>query len=189
MPEKFQNKYRIPSSRAQWWNYGNNGAYFVTICTKNKEHYFGEIANGEMHVSAIGKLANEYWHMIPSKFSYALLDEFVVMPNHVHGIITIDKKPQEPILNTDMLHTIPSVPPPKKTGGFAGHKNPMLNDNLSRIMNWYKGRVKYECGISNLVFNWQDRFHDTIIRNDAIYQTIKNYIITNPKNWDTDKFR
>lgn len=89
--EKFKGKYRIPSARLQTWDYGRNAFYFITICTKNREHYFGEIANGQMILSEIGLLANKYWNEIPEHFPFVILDAFVVMPNHVHGIIIIDK--------------------------------------------------------------------------------------------------
>ncbi len=70
-----------------------NGKYFVTINTKDKVECFGDVFSEEMHHSAEGKLANEFWEMIPEKFSFARLDEFIVMPNHVHGIIEINKSP------------------------------------------------------------------------------------------------
>lgn len=91
MADKFQNKYRIPSARATWWNYGDNGYYFVTICTYNKEHWFGEIENGVMVLSEIGKLTENFWQQIPQHFPFVELYTFVVMPNHVHGIIRINK--------------------------------------------------------------------------------------------------
>ena len=89
--DKFQSKYRIPSSRMQNWDYSWNGPYFVTICTANKVCYFGKIINGEMHLSDLGELANKYFAEIPEHFPYVHLNAFVVMPNHVHGIIIIDK--------------------------------------------------------------------------------------------------
>ena len=108
MTEKFQNKYRIKSTRLQDWDYGSNAAYFVTICTQNREHYFGEITNGIMQLSEIGYMANKYWSEIPKHFPFVELDEFVIMPNHVHGIIVINKpddgKPNDersPILNNN----------------------------------------------------------------------------------------
>ena len=91
MTEKFQNKYRISSARLQNWDYGSDAAYFVTICTQNREHYFGEIFNGVMQLSEIGEMANKFWLEIPNHFPFVELDEFVVMPNHVHGIIIINK--------------------------------------------------------------------------------------------------
>ncbi len=98
MSGKFQNKYRIPSARASWWDYGSNAAYFVTICTRNREHFFGEIVETmpsptvfEMQLTPIGQSAYDCWNEIPKHFPFVVLDEFVVMPNHVHGIIVIDK--------------------------------------------------------------------------------------------------
>ncbi len=91
MPDKFRNKYRISSARLQHWDYGSNAIYFVTICTQNREHYFGEIADGHMNLSETGKMANRFWSEIPIHFPFVQLGEFVVMPNHVHGIIIIDK--------------------------------------------------------------------------------------------------
>jgi len=93
--EKFRDKYRIPSSRLQNWDYGWNAPYFVTICTANKECYFGDIVNREMHLSDIGKIAQKFWLEIPNHFPFVILDAFVVMPNHVHGIIIIDKPDDE----------------------------------------------------------------------------------------------
>lgn len=88
MPEKFQNKYRIPSSRASWHGY-NDGIYFITICTKNRFHYFGEINNGIMNLSPIGEHAVQCWANIPIHFPNTELSHWVVMPNHIHGIIII----------------------------------------------------------------------------------------------------
>lgn len=91
MSDKFQNKYRIPSARLQNWDYGSNALYFVTICTAHRECYFGKIVNGKMILSEIGNIANQFWFEIPIHFPFVVLDEFVVMPNHVHGIIVINK--------------------------------------------------------------------------------------------------
>jgi REP element-mobilizing transposase RayT len=88
---KFRNKYRIPSARAQWWDYRRAGAYFITICTQNRVHYFGEIENGQMRLSEIGKIAETEWlktfELRPDMNLYQ--GEFVVMPNHFHAIIGI----------------------------------------------------------------------------------------------------
>ena len=93
--EKFRDKYRIPSSRLQNWDYSWNAPYFVTICTAKRECYFGDIVNREMHLSDIGKIAQKFWLEIPNHFPFVILDAFVVMPNHVHGIIIIDKPDDE----------------------------------------------------------------------------------------------
>ena len=92
MADKFQDKYRIPSARAGWWDYGNDAAYFVTINADNlKNHYFGHIRDGKIQLSAIGQIARDYWLKIPNKFPFVKQDVFVIMPNHLHGIIIIDK--------------------------------------------------------------------------------------------------
>nr|WP_299422491.1 transposase [uncultured Emticicia sp.] len=92
MNDKFQNKYRIDSARLQNWDYRNNAAYFVTICTANREHYFGYITNGKMNLSLLGSTVNQEWlKSIELRPDMNLsLGEYVVMPNHFHAIIFID---------------------------------------------------------------------------------------------------
>ena len=89
MSEKFQNKYRIPSARWQDWDYGWNGAYFITICTAGREYFFGKIVNGKMVLSDLGILAKYSWHEITNHCNSVELDAFVIMPNHVHGILIL----------------------------------------------------------------------------------------------------
>ncbi len=89
MSEKFNNIYRIPSARLAGYDYRNEGLYFVTICTKDKAPFFGTCSNGEMHLNEIGLLAKTFWEEIPVHFPNVILDEFVIMPNHIHGIICI----------------------------------------------------------------------------------------------------
>ena len=91
MPDKFKNRYRIASTRLRHWDYSRNGAYFVTICTAQRQHYFGEIINCEMQLSAVGQCADKCWLAIPDHFPHFYLDAFVTMPDHVHGILVIDK--------------------------------------------------------------------------------------------------
>ena len=92
----FHNKFRIPSARADWHDY-NGGAYFVTICAQNREHFFGEIENGEMVLSEIGDYVNQNISEIPQHNPYAEITLWVVMPDHVHMIVIInnDKIPHE----------------------------------------------------------------------------------------------
>ena len=86
--DKYQNKYRIPSARAQWHDY-NGGEYFVTICTEHRKHYFGEIRNDEMILSDIGKYAVENLEQITEHYPYCEIPLFVVMPNHIHAIVIV----------------------------------------------------------------------------------------------------
>jgi len=89
--KKFHNKYRIPSARFINWDYGSNAPYFVTICTENKNCYFGEIHKGEIVLSPIGEIVRDEWLKTPVIRSdmNLFLDEFAIMPNHFHGIILI----------------------------------------------------------------------------------------------------
>jgi putative transposase len=84
---KFRNRYRIASARAEWWDYGDDSAYFITICTAERKCFFGEIRNGKMILSPVGVIADLLWHQIPFHFPDWELDEFVVMPNHIHGVL------------------------------------------------------------------------------------------------------
>ena len=111
MSKKYQNKYRIDSVRMKNYDYSQNGAYFITIVTKNRDHFFGGIVGGvetpklgvstnAMQLSKIGEIAQNYWNEIPRYFPFIRLDEMVVMPNHIHGILWIDK-PLISVVNND----------------------------------------------------------------------------------------
>jgi REP element-mobilizing transposase RayT len=197
MKVKYKGLYRIPSARLKNWDYGSNSPYFVTICTKNKICHFGNIHNGEMQLSDLGQLANDYWLEIENKFPLAVLDHFVVMPNHVHGIINIEN----PLQNCrDAIYrasknvsinpnpTNPDAINPVSTGGVTGSKNPMLHENLSRFVHWYKGRCSFEMRKIHPKFAWQPRFHEHVIRNEESYLQIVAYIQTNPLKWQEDKY-
>jgi putative transposase len=240
--DKYQNKYRIASARAQWWDYGWNGAYFITICTRNREHYFGEIENGKMVLSPMGIIADILWHEIPNHASFVELGDFVVMPNHIHGILILDKPNggndnvvadndnvvtdnNNVVANNDidigigMVETGHAETGHVETGhletGHAetghletGHalslqtsdhrSNPTVigqkrfqhigKNTVSSIIGSYKSAVTKHGNRLGLENGWQSRFHDYIIRNNAEYQYISNYIINNPVKWQEDKF-
>jgi putative transposase len=90
MTDKYKNRYRISSTRLQNWDYGWNGAYFITICTDNRINYFGDIYNGKMQLSNIGVIANILWYEIKNHGKNIELGEFIVMPNHIHGILILN---------------------------------------------------------------------------------------------------
>lgn len=93
--EKFKNKYRIPSARLAGWDYAANGAYFITICTKNRTRFFGKVADGAMQLNEIGQIATTFWQEIKIHAKDVDLGNFVVMPNNVHGIILIQRSARE----------------------------------------------------------------------------------------------
>ena len=83
--DRWQNNYRIASARAIWHDY-NGGSYFITICTKDREHFFGEILDGEMVLSDIGKYADEQFKNVTSHYPYAEIPLWTIMPNHLHAV-------------------------------------------------------------------------------------------------------
>ncbi|HNS42426.1 MAG TPA: transposase [Taishania sp.] len=193
--DKFKNKYRIPSARLQNWDYGSNGAYFITICTQNREHFFGEIVDGKMQLNELGQLAEKYWLEIPDHFPFIELGNFVIMPNHTHGILILDSDSDtgsdtgsncRDAINR--VSTIGTTADNTTTGGVTGNKNPMLHQNISRIIRWYKGRCSFEMRKIHADFAWQSRFHDHIIRDTPSFKRIQTYIDNNPMNWNKDKF-
>ena len=193
----YKNKYRIESTRLQKWDYGWNGKYFITIVTKNRVQYFGKIdANKNMHLSESGKIAEKYWYEIPNHFPFAILDEFIVMPNHIHGIIFIDKKRDDTKLSdnddrNDVRDKACLVSTQSSTNhltpGQKRFRNPGKN-NISSIFGSYKSVVSNNAHKINPEFDWQSRFHDHIIRDDTELNRIRYYIRNNPKNWTDDKF-
>ena len=192
MAEKFQNKYRIASARLPNWDYRSSGAYFITICTAGREHYFGEIKNGKMHLSNLGVIADIFWHEIPARKSIVKLGEYVIMPNHMHGILIIDetnptstKSPKNNIKTTDS--SIRPNPNPPQKNEIMSQKSPKSN-SVSTIIRSYKSAVTKHANRLDIPNGWQSRFHDHIIRDDAAYQRISTYIKNNPKNWRDDKF-
>ncbi len=179
MSKKYWYRFRVDSIRLPSWDYGSDAAYFVTICTKDRKHYFGQItcsmeSEAEMHLTPIGQLAHDYWQEIPKQFPFAKLNAFVIMPDHMHGIIIINR-------DTDAINRVSTG------GGITGAKNPMLSQNLSRIIRWYKGRTTYESRKIDPDFAWQSRFYEHIIRADRAFQHIATYIYNNPKKWALDK--
>ena len=187
MDEKFKNKYRIASARAPWWDYGSDGAYFITICTKNRCHYFGAVDRGGiMQLSAIGKIAEQEWIKTPGiRPDMGLtLGEFVVMPNHFHGIVIIGDPRSDS--RRDAMHRVST----RIGTGDMKPKNQFgpQSKNLASIMRGFKSAVTQRARIMHIDFAWQSRFHDHIIRDEYAYHRISQYIVNNPTNWAQDRF-
>lgn len=188
--EKFQHKYRIPSARAKWHDY-NGGEYFITICTAGREHYFGEIRDGVMILSVLGKYTVENLERINQHYPYCVVPLFVVMPNHIHAIVVIDEK------NVDNVNNVPNVTD-VKTMCTSSLQNKLVDEKmqsvsvrrgkLSTAMGGLKSAVTRYARANNIDFAWQTRFHDHIIRNQGEMNRIASYIENNVMAWDNDKF-
>jgi len=169
----FKNKYQTRSIRLKGWDYSANGKYFVTICTKNRQLFFGNIKNKTMHLSKIGTIASQYWQDISKHCPNVKLYEFIIMPNHVHGIIEIANRVETQ--NFASLHD-----------GYKNKFGPQ-SKNLSSIIRGFKIGVKKWATMHNENFQWQSSFYDHIIRNDESLDQIRQYIIDNPMQWEFDR--
>ena len=166
--DRFQNKYRIPSARASWWNYRNAGAYFITICTRNREKCFGEITDGEMILSETGIIVDTMWHEIKNHAPNIETDAFVVMPNHIHGIIILNHN-HIGTFNIETLHatSLQKPLPPRSNNDFMAAISPK-SASVSTTIRSYKSAVTKQTHRLEYTFEWQPRFHDHIIRDEAV---------------------
>ncbi|MEA1786425.1 transposase [Arenibacter sp. GZD96] len=183
--KKYNNKYRISSARASFWDYGWNAAYFVTICTQNRLYWFGDMKGRKMELSAIGNIANSCWLEIPTHFPFVELGVHIIMPNHVHGIVIINKSVDGQNVETQNSASLPT--PPTELDKPRNQFGPQ-SKNLASIIRGFKIGVTKNARLIHPDFQWQSRFHDHIIRDDKSFQNISNYIINNPANWKGDKF-
>jgi len=180
--DKFKGKYRIPSARWAAWDYSSNAAYFITICVANRAPDFGRIMDGKMILSPLGQSAQDCWIEIPNHFPFVELGEFVVMPNHTHGVVVI-KKPVVGVETQDV-----------ETQDFASLQDTPKNkfgpqsQNLASIVRGYKIGVTKFARQNGIPFTWQTRYHDRVIRTEKEHENISAYILSNPQNWEEDEF-
>ncbi|MFH0776171.1 MAG: transposase [Patescibacteria group bacterium] len=167
--------------RLKDFDYSTDGAYFVTICTANREQIFGKICDGKMILNEFGKITEKCWRDLPNHYSNCVLDEFVVMPNHFHGIIWIennfDPDNGKSVGNghaRSLQETVLSLP--KKT-------------NLSTVIGSFKSATTKIIRQQNSQIDsgWQKSFFDRIIRDEDELNRIRDYIWQNPENWEKDE--
>lgn len=177
--KKYEN-FRRQTHRLIGFDYSSCGFYFITICTKDRIHYFGKIQREKMELSVIGQIAKKFWQNIPWHFPMVQLDKFIVMPNHIHGIITI---------KSVATHNYASLQECRFANIHLGHHNKFgpQSKNLSSIIRGYKSTVKKMIDDNDLKFYWQSRFYDRIIRNECELNQIRQYILDNPRNWINDR--
>jgi putative transposase len=185
---KFRNKYRIESARLQGWDYRNPGAYFITICTHRRIHHFGECKNGKMKLSTIGLIVQGCWYQIPHYNHHVRLGEFIVMPNHIHGVLILDEMEGFNDIDISQNHA-PMTGLSKNEDDF--YRKIMAKSGSVSVM---LGSFKSACSrhihqtFPSANFEWQELFHDHIIRNEASFVRISNYILNNPLKWNEDRF-
>ena len=169
----YKDKYRIESTRLRGYDYTSAGLYFVTICTKRRKCCLGEIAGKEVRLSRPGEIVRDAWLLTPNIRPNVALDEWVIMPNHLHGIIIV----RESVVET---HCCAS-----QRGGNQFGPQRM---NLGSIVRGFKSSSTKQIHLAGfLAFGWQPSYYEHIIRDGADLDRIREYIIENPLVWNSDE--
>jgi len=186
MNKLYKNKYRTDSFRLKSWDYSNPWWYYVTICTKDKKCWFGKIKNGKMYLNNLGKIVNEEWLNTSNVRENIELDYFIIMPNHLHGIIIINSVETTRCVvsaNDKIEQQI------KKETSQRLVSTTIKSNSLGSIIGQIKSRVTKRIRSSGFPnFSWQPRFYDHIIRNDNDLYRIRKYISNNPLKWENDEY-
>lgn len=189
--EKYKNKYRIESNRRRGWNYANEGAYFITIVTANRECVFGDVVNGEIRYSQLGQIAYDEF-MKSFEIRHELqIGAFCLMPNHLHAILILDN--DDFVGMHDSVETHGRASLQSQSNGIA-YRSPK---SISSFVAQYKSSVvsRYDDWVDTVGMGkkynrqnplWQSNYHDHIIRDEQEYSKIMEYIINNPLKWNDD---
>lgn len=182
----FKNQYRVASARLPGWDYTANGYYFVTIGTEHRQCFFGDVVNGVVVTNQCGKMIQGYWQEIPIHFPQVTLDQFVVMPNHIHGIIII----------TGREGTLPQRDDDPLGYRCRDKAAPRLYQRISPkagsipvIIRSFKSKCAKKIHRFNRQdFAWQQRYYDHSIKDEAALNRIRQDIINNPLQWQFDPY-
>jgi putative transposase len=177
------------SIRLKDYDYSQAGAYFVTVCTQKRICLFGETENGQMRLNDAGHMVQKIWNELPEKYPGIETDEFIVMPNHIHGIILINN------CRGEVASPVPSVTPdPNKPNtletGEGGETPPLRKITLGQVVAYFKYQSTKQI---NTIRNtpggplWQRNYYEHIIRNEPELHNIREYIRYNPLKWDEDE--
>jgi len=206
----FKNKYHVESTRLDGFDYSEIGSYFVTIVTHGRKCLFGDVIDGKMILNDVGKIVRQCWKGISDHFPNASLDEFIIMPDHVHGIIVLTNEnpisvetPDLVVSYTNYRKSDKETPDPgvvscanyRKSGketpnlGVSTEKTTIKRATIGVIINQFKRICTIIIRKQNPDFAWQSRFYDHIIRNDNELGHIREYILYNPQNWQKDAYK
>lgn len=186
--------HRRKSIRLQGYDYSQAGLYFITVCTHNRVPLFGEIVDGVMVLNAAGQIVEKCWCAIPEHFPQVTLDEFVVMPNHVHGIITIGTTVGTTIGANNVVGANDYLPLQSNETSTQSNETPRpLQHGTSRtigsmVRGFKIGVTRWFRANTDIHAVWQRNYYEHIIRNEDAYLKIAEYIQTNPQRWETDTY-
>ncbi|MBD2199806.1 transposase [Calothrix anomala FACHB-343] len=173
-------KHHRRSIRLKGYNYTQTGAYFITICTKGRQCLFGNVVQGEMQLNTLGYIAFNCWQTIPDHFPHIALDTFIIMPNHVHGILIIIDN------SVGGLHCYPFNQNIEYNIGKFGKPLP---GSISTVIGSYKSVVSKRINIiwqTHSQSIWQRNFYELIGREEKSINNIREYIVNNPRRWADD---
>ncbi|MGK7877679.1 MAG: transposase [Xenococcaceae cyanobacterium] len=171
--KSYRRSLRLPN-----YDYSQSGAYFITICIHNRECLLGTIDNSTMILNQFGEIVNNIWKSLENKYPRITLDEFVIMPNHIHGILVIENS-GEAITDPNLVGAIHELPLHKK-------RRKML---LPKAIGYFKmNAAKRINQIRNIQGQpvWQKNYYEHIIRNEFALEKIREYIVNNPRKWNED---
>ncbi|MDJ1482460.1 hypothetical protein QNI16_18295 [Cytophagaceae bacterium YF14B1] len=186
---------RRRSIRLSDYDYSLAGLYFVTICVKDRQCLFGHIEQGQMVLNEAGVIAHRIWFSLPDRFQTISLDAFIVMPNHIHGIVVLNEVVTENPVGAGLAPAqsdwvLPVSKPEHTVGNDRAGLAPA--PTLSAVIGAYKSLVSKECLTifksrnENMGKLWQRNYYEHIIRNAHSHQQIAEYISTNPLRWGQD---
>ena len=175
------------STRLKGYDYSQPSTYFVTVCTWNRKYLFGEIVDGKMLLNESGEMVMKCWNAIPEHFMNVGCNEFVVMPNHIHGIIIITCRGEVSSPFSGIV--APNLKTESRTKK-GGETPPLRKIMLGQIVAYFKyqtaKRINQTRNTSGTLV-WQRNYYEHIIRDDRELQTIREYIRYNPLKWDEDE--
>jgi len=184
------NPHHRRSIRLRDYDYSQSGLYFVTVCVNKRQPLLGNVIDGEMKLSDAGKMTEELWNKLPEKFNEVFLDEYVIMPNHFHGIIGIDN-------NVGVDPCVNPIEQGRHTG-LPLQENENVNpiEGLPRYIRWFKTMTtnKYIDGVNEKNWEpfyqklWQRNYFEHVVRNEKELSEIRKYIEINPIKWEDDEY-
>ena len=179
--------------RLQGYDYSRPGLYFITICTQHREVLFGDVVDGRMVLNAGGRIAQTCWLDIPNHFPHAILDEFVIMPNHVHGIIMItelngnDGGGGETGAKNISPYQEQKQSSDNNISTHQGFRSP--SGTIGSMIRGFKiGVTKWFRQNTGIYTVWQRNYYENIVHSEKSLIRIRKYIIANPLKWQADRF-
>lgn len=160
--------------RLQYYDYSTVGYYFVTICTQGRLCLFGEVIDGEMRLNDAGHCVQVVWNRLPKRYGGVEIDEFIVMPNHVHGIVVVTQCPE--LADVGAIHEL--LLRMKRRNMVISKAMGYLKMNSAKQINVMRGT----CGVPV----WQRNYYEHVIRTEDDLSKARQYIQENPLKWDLD---